>query len=450
MKKYGSIIMLVVVAALAVIFFATREKPVEKVEAPYSVPAVKNLARVELTTPGDDGGLVVLERGSEGWRLTKPVEAPAADKIGTTLDEELDGKINTDDIQLSDEKASEYGLGEDAAIQVALYPDGATSPAAEFDLGKTISVPGTRAKRTYIRGSDGKVYRAHTSLGETLGRGVSHLRSKTIQKLEMPEVHEIQVSYQDGSTVKLVREGQDWKLREPAVDFELEKSQINALVRNVSNLQAREFVDDKQPADVGLQPAYATIVTRAGDERHILKISKMDPESETFYVKPDKSPHIFVIAETTGKALTPTPLSLRNRLVREMDPETVTRVEFGGDDRIVVQKKEDGWSFARGARGTVKKSALDSRIKALAKLRAIRFDEVSPAEAGLEPPAEKVTFHTTDGKHTLLFGDVAPGGEDGRGNIYAKWDDQDLVMIISEWVKNRSTPKPSDLTADES
>jgi hypothetical protein len=447
--------MLAVVIILAVLFWTTSNEPLKEVKTPYSIPKVENLARVELTKPGD-GGLVVLQKGGDGWKLTKPVEAPVAERVGTKLDEELAGAINTDDIKLSKDKAAEYELDDAHATKVALYSKGADSPAAEFDLGKTISVPGTRAKRTYIRGSDGKIYRAHTSLGQTLGGDTSKLRSKKIQEMDRNEISDIKVSYHDGQTVHLVRDGKEWKLKEPAVDYELEKGQVSALVRNLSHLMAKDFVDDKKPADVGLQPAHTTIVAKAGDETKILKLSGLDEEAahneeeETYYVKPDKSPHIYAIAETTGNALSPTALSLRKRLVHEIDKESVVRIDFGGKDRIVVQKKGDEWSFVRGAKGTVKQSAIQSRLNSLARLRALRFDDVSLADAGLDQPSDKVTFETEDGNYTLLFGKRAPGGEDDRGNLYAKWADTDLVMVIAEWVKDRSTPSASDLLADES
>jgi hypothetical protein len=445
-KKYGSVIMLAVVIVLAILFWTTSKEPLKEVKTPYSIPAVENVARVELTTPGEDGGLVVLQKAEDGWALTKPVEAPVAEGVATALNEELGEKINTDDIKLKKDDLSEYGLDEDHRLKIALYPEGAQSPAAEFHLGKTIAVPGTRAKRTYILGSDDKVYRAHTNLGQTLNRDVSDLRSKKIQTMDRQALSEVTVTYEDGQAVKVAKKEDTWKLVDPEVDYDLEKAQINALIRNLSSLTASSFADDTKPAAAGLEPPHATIVSKAGDDSRTLEISKMDPEKETFHIRPKGSEHIYIVAETTGNALTPTPISLRKRLVHEIDKESVTRIEFGGDDRIVVQKKDGEWSFVRGAKGSLKTSALDSRLNSLAKLRAIRFEDVPLEEAGLDRPNEKVTFVTTDGSYTLLFGKEA----DHKGNLYAKWSDTDLVMVVSQWVRDRSTPTPDDLTADES
>lgn len=449
MKKYGSLIALAVVLLLAIVYVATREKPVEKVKAPYSIAKVEKLSRIELTKPGDQ--LVVLEKRGDDWFLTKPVEAPVAERVDEQLDESFAKKINTDDLPVAADKAADYELDDAKAVKVALFPEGATAPLAEFFIGKTISVPETRAKRTFIKTSDGKFYRAQTDLGEVLNKPVEDLRSKQVQKIDREAISKVSVKYQDGTTIELQNDKDTgWQLAEPKLGIALESSQVSTLVTNLSNLVATGFVDDKKPADVDLEPPYAEIAAKAGEDIHRLFISQAQDREpkDVYFVKKPKSPHIFEISETTGKALTPTVGSLRSRLVHDVKKEDITRMEFAGDDRVVVKKADDGtWQFERPNKGNkVKQTALDSRLSSFAQLRALRFEEPTLAEAGLDRPDVKLSFTAGGKDYTFLIGKEA----DEKGNLYGKWADSDLIMVVGKWVKDRAMPKASELAEEES
>lgn len=447
MKKYASLIALSVVIILAIVVVTTKKEPIEKVRAPHSIAHVEELERIELTQPGEDGGLVVLTQGSEGWTLTKPVEAPLADRVSEQVAQGLGKKISTDDIKLDATDLSQFGLDDDNATTVALFAKGSQSPAAEFVIGNAMTVEGTRAKRTYIKTTDGKVYRAQTDLGEVLGKPVDELRSKTVQKLDRKAVSEIKVIYQDESkNLRLTRDKDDWKLAEPAVDFTLERSATSGLLNGVSNLIATGFVVDRSPADVGLDPWNVKVAARetGGDVRSIL-ISEV--QGDKAYVKTETSPHIYEIAKNTAEQLTASPLTLRNRLVKDIKAEDVKFVQFGGADRIAVERTDAGWVFAGRTKGQVKESALTPKLNAIAQLRAVRFETPELGETGLQRPVEQVTLTTKDGgRHVLLIGTEA----DEKGNLWAKWEDVDLIMVVPQWIKERAAPTAAELTDESS
>ena len=445
MKTYGSLIALAIVAILAGVFVATRDEPAQTVEAPYSIAKIENLSRLELTRPGDE--LVVLTKTEGKWALTKPLEAPIAEDVATELDAAFAKKITTDDLALSAEQAADYELDAEHAMKVALYAGGADVPSAEFHLGKSIEVPGTRAERTFIKTSDGKVYRARTGLGDVLRRDVASLRSRQIQQYERAAIDQVSVNYQDGSSVTLKREdGDAWKLTAPASDMQLEKSRVSALLSNFANLVANGFVDDKKPAEVGLDPPFAEVVAKVdGETRRVLVSPPVEGEKK-FYARRPNAPHIYEISKTTGEALTPTPLTLRNRLVLDVDTAAITRVAFDGEDRAVVEKQDEGtWKLVRPKKAAVKESALTPLLNTFAQLRAIRFEDKPLAETGLNKPSMRLTF-TADGKsHTLLVGDEA----DKKGNLYATWQGSDLIMVVPQWIKERASTEAGALTEDE-
>jgi hypothetical protein len=446
MKKYGSLIALLVVVVLAILVVTTRQKTVDTVKAPHSIAKVEKLNRIELTQAGKDGGLVVFEFGDDGWSLKKPVAAPLADRVSDKIAGVFSKKISTDDIKLDTSKLEDFGLGEEGAAKVSLFAEGAEVPAAEFWFGKTFSVKGTGAKRTFIKTTDGKVFRAQTELGDVLGKPLDQLRSKVVQKFDRATVDSIRVNYQnEAKNIEVVKEDEDWKLKSPVVEFELERNATSGLLNSASNLIATGFADGKKPSEVGLDPWFVNVIARdKGGEHHRLLMS--EPKDGKAYVMVENGTDIFEIAEQTARQFAASPLTLRKRLVKDINADDVTRVDFGGEAKISVTKSDDGWKFARGAKGKVKESALTPKLQAIAQLRAIRFEEPTLTEAGLARPADKVVLTTKAGKHTLLIG----GEADKKGNLWAKWSDVDLVMVVPQWVKSRGGPTPAELIEEGS
>ena len=61
--------------------------------------------------------------------------------------------------------------------------------------------------------------------------------------------------------------------------------------------------------------------------------------------------------------------------------------------------------------------------------------------------AEATVTIVADGKrHTLLIG----GEADEKGNLWAKWQDEDVVMVVPQWVKERAEASASELVEESS
>lgn len=438
MKK-GTIIALIVVILLAVAYFATKQEPVRKIKAPYSIPAIEKLARVEITHPGDKGELVVLQKKDAEWWLQKPVEAPVEARHAEQLDKVFAKKIGSDDLPIAQDDPASFDLGDDKAVKVAVFAEGAESPTAEFSVGKPFVVAETRAKRTFIKGSDGKIYRAHTDAADLLRKDSSELRSRRIQQMDRTAIKHIKITYADGPAFTFKNDTDKWALREPEIEgLELEPGQVSGLVSNLANLVAKSFVDDKKPEDVGLDKPFAQIAARAGEDVQRLNVSKDD--AGRYYVsKPDQN-FIWEVSEGTGKLLTPTITSLRKRIVHELDKDAITRVDFAGPERFSIVKDAETWKPAKG-KDALKQVEVTTRLNSLARLRATDFAEVSLADAGLDKSKDTAVLHTADAKFTLVLGNDAPT----QGNVYARWQDSDLVMIVPAWVRERATAKLADL-----
>lgn len=293
--------------ALAGVFFILRDKPAQQVEAPMVIEKVDGLSRVEIVpAKGEEQpDLIVLEKQDGQWWLTKPVESPMAERAARALEEAFADDIRTDDLELSPERAAKYELDEDSAVRVSAYGLDGTKPAVELEVGKQISVAQTGVERTYIKkpGSD-ELYRAQVGLGRLVRRPVSELRSKQIAWLDKQKIDAIEISYHEGPTVRVARADGDWKIAEPKVDGELEQARLDRVINTLARLRATGFVDDAKLAELGLEPAKATLTAEVGGATREILIGWSGAEDErTYFAKLAGEPQVYEIASYTADNL---------------------------------------------------------------------------------------------------------------------------------------------------
>lgn len=443
MKNYGAIIALAVVVVLTIVVVTTGDAPDTKVSAPYSIEAVENLTRIELVEAGEDGQLVVLEHTGDEWHITKPVETALNEQVAQQLSAAVTKKINTDDLQLSTDNLADFGLADDAATKVSFFGGSAEAPAVEFYLGSAMTVAGTNAKRTYIKTTDGKVYRAQTDLGSILGKPVDELRSRTVLRLDRNAVSKVEFEYADGTKFTLAKSGDTWSSSQ--LDFELEPAATSGLLGAISNLNGAGFVDDQTAAQAGLDPAH--LLVRASNAQEALgTVLLSEARDGKVFAKAGNKSQIFELAQTVAERIALTPLTLRVRTPKTLPETDIARVAFAGSDRVTLTQDGGAWKFARGGRGEVKQAAVATHVSALASLRALRYEEPDPAVAGLAR-GERVVITMKDGAtHTLVLGADA----DEHGNVWAQWTDSDLVMVLPSWIRERVAPTAASLTDEAS
>lgn len=438
MKK-GPVIALLILAVLVGIYFAIQNKPVSTVPTPYSIAAVENASRVEVVKPGDGENLVVLEKTDDVWRLTKPVDALMDEKIAKQLTEALSKKINSDDLVVPDDKHEEYDLTDDKAYKVSIYAEGASDASAEFLLGKDIRIKGTNAKRSYIKTSEGKAYRAQTELGAVLRQEASKLRSKVVLKGDRENVSEMKITKRGTPGFKFAK-GDSWQIAEPAdTKMSLEMSQVNTLVANFASLQAIAFHDDKSPGELGLDPPDYVVGAKTPNA---VTLHVGNPEKDKFYVQKPGDKAIYEITKNAGRILTSDILDFRNRIEKKFIKDQLTEIAFAGEEGVVVKKEGEAWVITKPKKVTVDDAKIQPRVGTFTGLRANTYHAISLEEAGLDKPLGKITFTVDGNKHTFLIGNKEI---DDRGTRYGKWEDSEHIMSISQFVTDRATAKVADL-----
>ncbi len=429
--KRGTVIALVALVLVLIAFFATRKYDSDTVQ-PYVIKHVE-LGRIELTRP--DNELVILEKLDSGWLMTAPVKAVVSEPIQKELDAVFATEIRTDDFRVSKAKLETYDLTDTTGTRVALFPKGATVPAVKFLVGREMRI-NERVRRSFIQTDRGKAYRAQRSL-EFLRKPAESFRSKTILANDRREISNIKITTADG-VVELVKPAEEWKMVSPEPGMRLEKEVVEGLVALLANLQASGFGDDKNPAQIGLDPPRATVVAQVGQAEIVLDLTHVGKD---WYARKRGDSVIYTIGSATGNGLVPDLKSLRDRVPLVLDRPAIQTIEFMGAEKIIVTRNGESWTMLRPSKKEVKLEVFVPIVTTLAALRIARYEDVSLEEAGLDMPKERIILRSKGVKSELLFGSM----REGRNDRYAKWASLPLIFIIPGNVAERLLPTTKDL-----
>jgi len=464
----GTIIALTILVALGVVYFATRTTTRQTQRAPLTVEKVENLDRIRIVPPGGEGESqqpdagsgsdsdaseaptqkVVLEKRDDGWWVTKPVEAPAAESVAEDIDELFGQSIETDALELGTDQA-QYGVGTRAGIELSLFGGGASEPSVRLVVGEQIEVDNTGAGRTFIRKPDSsEIYRAQAALGSFVRQSVEEFRSDEIVDLDKEKLSRLEWKRPDGSTIVLEKKEGDWKMLRPQVDWSLDSGAVSSIGSALAGLSAEGFADGRSAGEIGLETPATRLSFEAGDDSGTLLVGTAEADGGTkYYAKLAEKRFQYEISSYAGDKFIADLGDLRSKTPRTFDREAITRVEFPGEDRVVVEKANDSWALVRPeAEDELNESKLDSRLSSVAELTVEGFPEVEPGEVGLTGASDRVRFQMEGGdRYALLIGGAV---EEGKGDRYVKFDDGDEVYSISSRVADELRPSVDDLVGE--
>ncbi len=335
---------------------------------------------------------VVLARDETGpgWRLVKPVEAPAD---GTTmsllLNAVVDGRVTR---KLEAPKPlKDYGLAPPARKLTLEAKDGKSSELwlgdATADGGSIYAAPG---------GGD-EVWLLPAGLAQTAAKSVFDLRDKSVLAFRQDLVERLELTM-DGATVKLVRRqaGAD-----PLWDFagggEASPSEIDRILTYLGALKALGFVDrGVDPAAMGLQNPRGKVVLGLKAEEGkpaselALLIGGKDEKDNQVYLRRAEGGPVMLLAEAGLDNLKVTRDGLIERRVLKVKRHEITALEIvRGEDKLAFARRDGQW--VRTVPAPDQPSSLSLFLWDLVELK---WQKLLPAggDYGLDRPAAVLTF----------------------------------------------------------
>jgi hypothetical protein len=389
---------------------------------------------------------IALEKSDAGWRLTKPVQAPADDitvknLIRAVADAEVKKTIDEPPSDLT-----QFGLAQPMVVVKVIAKD---TSLPDLKVGKTTSV----SLSTYVQRADqAKIYLTSSAFHSGMDKQVKDLRDKKIVDFKEDDITRVALHGPEGEVVLAKADG-NWKIEQPAA-YRADGNAVRALLSTVRNLRATEFASDA-PSDAdlttyGLDKPQRQLVLTGGDGKEIrLLVGKESDQG--LYVKPGDRPTTFVVGKWAARDLAKGVNDLRDKTVLTFDPGAATAVEVvrGDGARFTMRSADGKWSID-GSDQPVDSTAIGTYVGALSRLSGSQVLSDGPSDLapyGLAPPALTITVR---GKDDVLIGTVLAGSRTPSPptpEYTAKRADDSTVFQLHDFQFKQLDKKPADFVA---
>ncbi len=444
------VVLLLLVAALGTYLFvyelpqAEREGKKDKLLG----VAYDAVTGVTLTYPDRE---IELQKDDQGWRLVKPVDAPADETAVKTLVTTLaDAEVQKTLDQMPPDLAP-FGLDKPTVTVRLSVKDG--TPPPPVAVGKNTAIGG----KTYVKkGDEPKLYLTTTALSFGLNKQAKDLRNKDLLVFQDDDVKQVEIKAADGAAVTLVRQDKDAWTVDPG-GHPADPTEARSYLSSLRSTRAADFPDDA-PADLGRYglsvPRLTITVTTDKETKTLLlggeSVPAGSPQGTTkqIYAKRGDQPTVYGIGDWAFRSLAKNPSQFRDKTVLGFDPARVKTVALerkDGAGPTLIRGEQGTWQI-EGGEATAAKTEAVARF--LEDLRELRGSDIAaePAPAlgvfGLDAPELRVTLTDKDGQP---MGTVLATKHDGK--YYAMRAGTQTVFEARDYMYTRLDKQRSDFVA---
>jgi Domain of unknown function (DUF4340) len=327
-------LVLILVGLGAYIYFVDSKSPAPGTTQNEKVFTVESgqVNELRLTSGGQSSTLV---KKDAGWQLTEP---EAADADSTEASSLATNVASMEQTRVVDENAADlapYGLAE-PRIKIAFKAEGDKS--GEVHLGDKTP---TQGDVYAVKPGTKRVFLVSSYLETTFDKKPFDLRDKRVVRFERDKVDALVVT-RGKDTIRLKREGSDWKVEQP-IAGRGDYSAIEGLLTRLSTAGMSEIVDSNA-ADVkkyGLDQPGMTISIGSGSSQAVLEIGAVGGEKP--YARDRSRPLVFTLDTTLAEDLKKPFDQYHKKDLFESRPFSM--------DKVRVTRSTDGpaktWEFSK-------------------------------------------------------------------------------------------------------
>lgn len=348
-----------------------------------------DIAKVELQRQQEPKE-IVLERKGKSWWLTKPVRALADETAVETL---LDRFKNLKAEVELEEKKPEYGLA-NPSLKLVVHDRKGRTYQVQFG-NKT---PDNFGVYALVEGWRKPVVLSSWVFDDA-NRPLDEFRDKKLLSFDKDNVTKLALIYPNEQVV-CEREGKDeWRLVKP-IKTEADGSAINALLDNLSTLQARQFIIERPKKSQLVKyrldkPDFQVQVWLKGREKPLMvAVGKQHETDKTrHYARTSRFPAIVLIDDFDLKNIRKTAADLRSKRVLVFEKDDVERLvlRYNGTEielRRYGRGEETRWRMLKPVKTSADSWRVDDILWALDGAQAEGFidNPKSLADYGLDKP----------------------------------------------------------------
>jgi|GEM_PF-1902612 len=359
------------------------------------------------------------------WRLSRPIVAPTDDLTVTSLVTALAGLRAERRLEaVAPDRLKEFGL--DKPIFSLEFEAGASTHQLRFGL----KVPGSQL--IYAQADDDpRILVLRQSDKETLDRTLTALRAKNIFSLKPAEVTELRLVR---GQEKLILQKTGTGVWTPAAPLQvkLREDRLNALVGQLANARAVEFVAEKAEdlKKYGLAPSPALRLTlrRDGQEETLIIGGQ---QGERYYAQVAGKPPIFLVDKSLVEKLPASYDALEDRRLWTGPENEVQKLTWGPPaQQTVAVREKDGWTIRTGDQPTIQQAAMKMNL-ALWRLKELEYGGFLKNTVELEKTTPIFTIQLLGAENHLLFRLAEMPGEKAEVQVVFTVGDRTQAATIS-------------------
>lgn len=289
--------------------------------------------------------------------------------------------------------------------------------------------------------ADGLVYQMNKINFEQIFAKGSPLFTLPGLTLAKEEITRVEIAGPDGRAVLEPAEGA-WRVTEPALDLEAQKTAIDNLVTAAAAVKPADYAD----AGVDIGALDRTVTVAAGASTHVIRFGADSKCIDGVYVRLDDNPAALVLSKTDAAKLLVPVRDLYSMSVFSGALENVDRIDVRqGEAKYALLKEGEAWKLERdGAVDTAKPEAADDL---LATLRGFQMKGFRLGEAPqLAETSVSVQCRKTDG--SVVSVDFSPAVDGlhkavvGGKAILFDVDAADMESLAADLTAAGEKPEP--------
>ncbi len=306
------------------------------------------------------------QKGSDGWRITQPVNTGADESTISTL---LSGLVNAKkerSFAISPEERGNFGLDQ-RALQLELKTVPGEKTNVQF--GEAASI----GSNVYVSLGDSMVHLVASSVKNNASKSLFEWRDKKVLHFDKNEVRELHIRGAS-APIELIKEGDDWKIQKP-FETDADKSVVNGVldklkygkikaVASESDTDFKKYIKNKT--------LNIELIVGADKAKKELVFSELN--NNVAYGKDASRPHIFQVDSIFMKPLLKTLFDFRDKSLVHFEQNQSTRIQsvFKGI-KVELEKDTSGvWYSVDSLKA--KSWKISSMLSGLSGLKASAFN----------------------------------------------------------------------------
>src|SRR5947207_4542663 len=410
------------------------KKPEEFRDRKLTDLSTAQVSRIVLKSPV---GEMELEKRNDHWEILKPLRARGEDqKIA-----DLIAQVTTAQIQQF--VADDHG---------DLHPFGLAEPRGAITLftkddkqGQLLQIGAISQKekdQVYMRSaSRGFVYTLPKKIEEVLNTKPDNLRDRHLVRIDTNILDRITIDAPGKGKIVLARKNQNWTIASHK-NVSANSGEVRRLIDTLQNEQVTKFVEDvaSNLPKYGLDKPQLRLIfssfasentaeTKAGEQPFTtITFGKID--GDNVYARLADEPFIVAIRPGLIDQISTDAVQWRELSIFKFKPEQIHRLSVATKNESTLARDAKGeWTWTKGGE-TINQANLQSLLKTLSSLHAVRWVGPTLPQHGFEKPQLAITFTTSlDDKssHKLLV-----GSKDGHGTWFARAEEREGTLVISD------------------